>query len=408
MTEQPTEPGRITENIMHFGRVLRAAGLQVGPGKIIDAMRAVETAGISSRDDFYWTLHSVFVNRRDQREIFDQAFHVFWRNPQILERMMSLMLPTIQSDGQAEYETPSRRLLDALFPGRGDTGDQEETGEIIGDAAGTYSQQEILQSMDFETMSAEEIAKAKAIISRMRLPIMRVPTRRYAPNPRGAKIDMRASLRSALRSGSDTIPLKRSARRHRHPPLVVLCDISGSMSRYSRMLLHFLHAVTNDRDRVFTFVFGTRLTNITRFLRYRDVDVALEKVAESVEDWSGGTRIGHCIKTFNSQWSRRVLGQGALVLLISDGLDRDSGEGLESEVERLHKSCRRLIWLNPLLRYEGFEPKSLGVRAILPHVDEFRAVHNLQSLQDVARALAHEMPRTEEGHLGHTLGERTA
>ena len=393
---------------MHFGRVLRAAGLPVGPGKIIDAMRAVETAGISSRDDFYWTLHSVFVNRRDQREIFDQAFHVFWRNPQILERMMSLMLPTIQSDGQAEYETPSRRLLDALFPGRGDTGDQEETGEIIGDAAGTYSQQEILQSMDFETMSAEEIAKAKAIISRMRLPIMRVPTRRYAPNPRGAKIDMRASLRSALRSGSDTIPLKRSARRHRHPPLVVLCDISGSMSRYSRMLLHFLHAVTNDRDRVFTFVFGTRLTNITRFLRYRDVDVALEKVAESVEDWSGGTRIGHCIKTFNSQWSRRVLGQGALVLLISDGLDRDSGEGLESEVERLHKSCRRLIWLNPLLRYEGFEPKSLGVRAILPHVDEFRTVHNLQSLQDVARALAHEMPRTEEGHLGHTLGERTA
>jgi len=406
VTEQPTEPGRITENIMHFGRVLRAAGLPVGPGKIIDAMHAVETAGISSRDDFYWTLHSVFVNRRDQREIFDQAFHVFWRNPQILERMMSLMLPTIQSDGQAEYETPSRRLLDAFFPGRGDTGDQEETGEIIGDAAGTYSQQEILQSMDFETMSAEEIAKAKAIISRMRLPIMRVPTRRYAPNPRGAKIDMRASLRSALRSGSDTIPLKRSARRHRHPPLVVLCDISGSMSRYSRMLLHFLHAITNDRDRVFTFVFGTRLTNITRFLRCRDVDVALEKVAESVEDWSGGTRIGHCIKTFNSQWSRRVLGQGALVLLISDGLDRDSGEGLESEVERLHKSCRRLIWLNPLLRYEGFEPKSLGVRAILPHVDEFRTVHNLQSLQDVARALAHEMPRTEEGHLGHTLGER--
>ena len=407
MTEQPTEPGRFTENIMHFGRVLRTAGLPVGPGKIIDATRAVETAGITSRDDFYWTLHSVFVNRQDQREIFDQAFHVFWRNPQILERMMSLMLPSIQSDGQAEYQTPSQRLLDALFPGRGDTGDQEETGEIIGDAAGTYSQQEILQSMDFETMSAEEIAKAKAIISRMRLPIMRVATRRYAPNPRGARIDMRASLRSALRSGPDTILLKRSARRYRHPPLVVLCDISGSMSRYSRMLLHFLHAVTNDRDRVFTFVFGTRLTNITRFLRYRDVDVALEKVSENVEDWSGGTRIGHCIKDFNTQWSRRVLGQGALVLLISDGLDRDSGEGLETEVERLHKSCRRLIWLNPLLRYEGFEPKSLGVRAILPHVDEFRTVHNLQSLQDVARALASEKPRTES-QFGRTLGERVA
>ena len=405
MNEQPEDQGRFAQNIMHFGRVLRVAGLPIGPGKIIDATRAVEAAGITSREDFYWTLHCVFVNRRDQREIFDQAFHVFWRNPQILERMMSLMLPTIQSDGQAEYETPSRRLLDALFPGRGGAEDRGDTGEIIGDAAGTYSQQEILQSMDFETMSAEEIAEAKAIISRMRLPIMQVPTRRFGPDPRGSRIDMRASLRSAFRSGTDYIPLKRTARRHRHPPLVVLCDISGSMSRYSRMLLLFLHAITNDRDRVFTFVFGTRLTNITRFLRYRDVDIALEKVTEAVEDWSGGTRIGHCIKDFNAHWSRRVLGQGALVLLISDGLDRDSGEGLETEIERLHKSCRRLIWLNPLLRYEGFEPKSLGVRAILPHVDEFRTVHNLQSLRDVARALAREMPRAEEGQ---TPRERAA
>lgn len=408
VTEQPEEQGRFAQNIVHFGRVLRAAGLPVGPGKIIDATRAVEAAGITSRDDFYWTLHSVFVNRRDQREIFDQAFHVFWRNPKILERMMSLMLPTIQADGEAEHDTPSRRLLDALFPGRGEGGDDEESGEIVGDAAGTYSQREILQSMDFESMSADEIAEAKAIISRMRLPIMQVPTRRFAPDPRGGRIDMRATLRSALRSGTDTIPLKRSARRQRHPPLVVLCDISGSMSRYSRMLLHFLHTITNDRDRVFTFVFGTRLTNITRFLRYRDVDVALEKVAENVEDWSGGTRIGHCVKEFNARWSRRVLGQGALVLLISDGLDRDSGEGLEVEIERLHKSCRRLIWLNPLLRYEGFEPKSLGVRAILPHVDEFRTVHNLQSLRDVAQALAREMPRTEEGHMDQFAGERAA
>ena len=407
-TERPEEQGRLAENIMHFGRVLRAAGLPVGPGRIIDATRAVEAAGVARRDDFYWTLHSVFVNRRDQREVFDQAFHVFWRNPQILERMMSLMLPTLQADGEADHDMPSRRLLDALFPGRGDGGGDEESGEIVGDAAGTYSHQEVLQSMDFESMSADEIAEAKTVISRMRLPIMRVPTRRFAPDPRGARIDMRATLRSALRSGAGTIPLKRSARRRRHPPLAVLCDISGSMSRYSRMLLHFLHAVTNDRDRVFTFLFGTRLTNVTRFLRHRDVDVALEKVAENVEDWSGGTRIGHCLKDFNVRWSRRVLGQGALVLLISDGLDRDSGEGLEAEVERLHKSCRRLIWLNPLLRYEGFEPKSLGVRAILPHVDEFRTVHNLHSLRDVARALAREMPRAEEGHMDRPAEERAA
>tara|TARA_Y100001960_G_C14741607_1_gene863333 strand:- start:693 stop:1922 length:1230 start_codon:yes stop_codon:yes gene_type:complete len=406
MTDGLVEQGRFAQNIMHFGRILRAAGLPIGPGKIIDATRAVEAAGITSRDDFYWTLHAVFVNRRDQREIFDQAFHVFWRNPQILERMMSLILPTIQNSGQAENELPSRRLLDALFPKHGDSYDQGESSEIIGDAAGTYSQQEILQSMDFESMSSDEITQAKLIISRMRLPIMQVPTRRFVSDPQGTRIDVRASLRSALRSGADTIPLKRSTRRLRHPPLVVLCDISGSMSRYSRMLLHFLHAVTNDRDRVFTFVFGTRLTNITRFLRNRDVDVALERVSGSVEDWSGGTRIGQCIKEFNTQWSRRVLGQSALVLLISDGLDRDSGEGLELEVERLHKSCQRLIWLNPLLRYKGFKPKSLGVQAILPHVDEFRTVHNLQSLKDIAQALERRMPQIEEGHMNNRFRER--
>lgn len=406
--EPPGEQGRLAHNVVHFGRVLRAAGLPVGPGKVIDATRAVEAAGIASREDFYWTLHSVFVNRRDQREIFDQAFHVFWRNPRILERMMSLLLPTARTDGEAEYDQPSRRLLDALFPGRGEGEDDEEVGEIVGDAAGTYSRREILQSMDFESMSADEIAEAKAVIARMRLPIAPAPTRRFAPDSRGPRIDTRATLRSALRSGADVIPLKRSARRRRHPPLVALCDVSGSMSRYSRMLLHFLHAVTNDRDRVSTFVFGTRLTNITRYLRHRDVDAALEKVAGSVEDWSGGTRIGHCVKAFNVRWSRRVLGQGALVLLISDGLDRDSGEGLETEIEHLHKSCRRLIWLNPLLRYDGFEPKSLGVRAILPHVDEFRAVHNLRSLRDVARALGRGAPHTEEDRMDRFAGGRAA
>jgi len=225
----------------------------------------------------------------------------------------------------------------------------------------------------------------------MRLPIMAVPTRRLSPDPHGRRVDMRASLRASLRSGGG-VPLRHRSPKLRHPPLVVLCDISGSMSRYSRMFLHFMHAITNDRDRVHTFVFGTRLTNITRHLRHRDVDVALEKVAEGVEDWSGGTRIGHCLHDFNANWSRRVLGQGAVVLMISDGLDRDAGEGIGDEVERLHKSCRRLIWLNPLLRYAGFEPKSKGIKALLPHVDDFRTVHNLASLGDLAAALAQERP----------------
>jgi uncharacterized protein len=229
----------------------------------------------------------------------------------------------------------------------------------------------------------------------MRLPEMAVPTRRFRPDPNGARADMRATLRASLRAGG-LLALRRKSRGERQPPLVILCDISGSMQRYSRLFLHFMHAVTNDRDRVYTFLFGTRLTNVTRFLRYKDVDVALDKVTEAVEDWSGGTRIGRCLAYFNRVWSRRVLGQGAIVLFISDGLDRDAADGLEKEIDRLHKSCRRLIWLNPLLRYEAFEPKSLGMRAILPHVDEFRPVHNLESLDDLAVQLSRPQPRRLE------------
>ena len=392
--------GRLAENIVHFGRVLRATGLPVGPGRVIEAMRAVEAVGIARREDFYWALFSVFVNRRDQRELFDQAFHIFWRNPRLLERMLAMLLPsTFGAPAGHEKETP-RRLAEALYPGRGEDPDDPTEREIEIDASLTYSDGEVLREMDFESMSNEELAEARAAIAAMRLPIMRVATRRYAPDDRGPRIDMRATFRAGLRSGADIIVLRRRARIRRHPPLVILCDISGSMSRYSRMLLHFMHAITNDRDRVFTFVFGTRLTNITRHLRHRDVDVAVEKVSEFVADWSGGTRIGACLREFNRDWSRRVLGQGAVVLLISDGLDRDAGEGLENEADRLHRSCRRLIWLNPLLRYAEFEPKSLGVVAILPHVDEFRPVHNIHSLTDLAEALATEAPRRIEGWPG--------
>jgi uncharacterized protein with von Willebrand factor type A (vWA) domain len=381
--------GRLAENIVHFGRVLRAAGLPVGPGRVIEAIRAIEAVGIARRDDFYWALFSVLVNRRDQRELFDQAFHIFWRNPRLLERVLSVLLPSFGAPAAPENQPP-RRLAEALYPGRGETREGPDEREIEIDARLTFSAEEVLREMDFESMSADELAEAKAVIARMRLAIMRVPTRRYTPHGRGPRIDMRATLRAGLRTGAEMAPLRRRDRTRRHPPLVILCDISGSMSRYSGMLLHFMHAVTNDRDRVHTFVFGTRLTNITRHLHQRDVDIAVEKVSGDVADWSGGTRIGACLRAFNREWSRRVLGQGAVVLLISDGLDRDAGEGLAGEADRLHRSCRRLIWLNPLLRYAEFEPKSLGVAAILPHVDEFRPVHNIESLTDLAKALAKE------------------
>ena len=385
----------LAENVVHFARVLRAAGLRVGPDKVIDAVHALEIGGVRRRDDFYWTLNAVFLDRHEQQPLFDQAFHIFWRDPRLLDRIMHLLLPKIRGNTRKSEPESARRLGDALFP----AGFKQRTvphpsQKIDIDASFTFSEQELLQTMDFETMSAAELAQAKAAIARLRLPVRRVPTRRYAPSRQGNKVDMRATLRASLRSGSALIRLHKRAPVTRHPPLVILCDISGSMNRYSRMFLRFLHALTGDRDRVYTFVFGTRLTNITRYLRHSDVDVALGKVSTVVQDWAGGTRIGKCLHEFNRHWSRRVLGQGAVVLLISDGLDRDVGAGLEPEIERLHKSCRRLIWLNPLLRYEGFEAKPAGVKAMLPHVDDFRPVHNLQSLVGLAKALTDRGPET--------------
>ena len=386
---------RLAENIMHFARVLRGAGLPVGPDRVIDALRALEIAGVSDREDFYWTLASVFLDRREQFDLFDQAFHVFWRNPQLLERVMALLLPRVH--GRApEQSSLSNRIADPLAPKpRREPGSSEPPPQIQLDATLTFSERELLHKADFESMTVEELAQAKRLIAGLRLPIPEVRTRRLRPDARGPRVDLRATLRASVRGSADVIPLARRSPQRRHPPLVILCDISGSMSRYSRMFLHFLHAITNDRDRVHTFVFGTRLTNITRHLRHRDVDIALSAVAQAVADWSGGTRIGASLKTFNLRWSRRVLGQNAVVLLISDGLDRDAGADLTEAMERLHKSCRKLIWLNPLLRYEGFQPIATGVRAMLPHADEFLPAHNLDSLVDLARALspAHAHPR---------------
>jgi uncharacterized protein with von Willebrand factor type A (vWA) domain len=398
MAEATQRHSRLAQNIMLFARTLRAAGLPIGPGKVIDAVDAVKAAGIGSRDDFYWTLHAVFVQRRDQRDIFDQAFHIFWKNPQFLQRMMSMLLPQMRFDqAEEDREEIATRLAEALQGEKSAEAFSEMTAdeeEITIDAALTFSDRELLQDMDFDKMTNAEMAAAKKAIANLRLPIMEVPTRRFAADPRGRRVDMRATLRASLRSAG-AIPLKLKSPKRRHPPLVILCDISGSMSRYSRMALHFVHAITNDRDRVHTFLFGTRLTNISRDLRNRDVDVALDKVASHVKDWSGGTRIGHCLRDFNTKWSRRVLGQGAVVLLITDGLDREGVEGLEDETMRLQKSCRRLIWLNPLLRYEAYRPQSQGAKAMIRHVDDFRPIHNLESMQDLADALSHDAMRTE-------------
>jgi uncharacterized protein with von Willebrand factor type A (vWA) domain len=374
---------------MHFARLLRAAGMRVGSDRVIDCVRALEIAGAHQfplrRDDWYWTMSAVLLSRQEQRPVFDQAFRLFWRDPKLAERMMSLLLPKAHGRAAKPEEQQSQRLTDALFPQKSDS---QESEKLELEARLTFSSREVLSRMDFDTMSAAELAQAKKMLAELRLPLPLIRTRRFRVHRSGRRIDLRKTLRESLREGGDIIPLVRAAPTELHPPLVVLCDISGSMNPYSRMFLHFLHAITNDRDRVSVFVFGTRLTNITRQLRHRDVDVAMARVAEAIKDWSGGTRIGASLREFNFKWGRRTLGQNACVLLVSDGLDREAGEGLGEEMERLGKSCRQLVWLNPLLRYEKFEARPAGVRAMLPHVDLFLPVHNLKSLVDLARTLS--------------------
>jgi uncharacterized protein with von Willebrand factor type A (vWA) domain len=331
------------------------------------------------------------VTRRDQREIFDQAFHIFWKNPHLLERMMQMVLPTFKTNQPDQRDKEIiRRVSDALNEEREqEKQDQDKVDEqeIELDATMTFSDQEILQEMDFEKMTVTELEAAKSAISRLQLPLKEIPSRRYTMNSSRGIIDLRSTLRASMKRAADDIPLKYKAIRRKPPALIALCDISGSMTRYSRMLLHFMHTLTNARSEVFTFLFGTRLTNVTRYLRDKDVDDALEKASKAVNDWSGGTRIGECLHDFNHNWARRVLSRGSIVLLISDGLDRDSGIGLSKEVDKIKRSCNRLIWLNPLLRFDQFSPRSMGVRAILPNVHEFRPVHSLNSLTELAQAL---------------------
>ncbi len=378
--------GLLADNILNFVRVLRRAGLPLGPAKVIDALAAVAAVGIDSRADFRAALAAVLVSRREQLVLFDQAFDLFWRNPRLLERLLAALLPRVQ--GRTTDPPVPARLAQAMLPPAAPPRQPPGSEETELDATFTFSAREVLQKKDFATMSTEELAQVRAMLARLKLPLPLRRVRRTHPAAHGHVVDLRATLRGMTGALGAVAPLRFRARQQRTPPLVVLCDVSGSMDRYARMLLHFLHAITNDRHRVHVLTFGTRLTNITRALRHRDVDVALARVTAAVGDWAGGTRIGTCLAEFNRKWSRRLLGQNAVVLLISDGLDADAGEGLAFEAERLAKSCERLVWLNPLLRYAGFEARPAGIRALLPHVDDFLPVHNLASLRDLAEALS--------------------
>ncbi len=376
---------------MHFARMLRRAGLPVGLQATIGAAQALTLIDIGEREQARAALRAVMIRRHEHQDIFDQAFALFWRDPAAAQQAAALALLSNKVQQNQKPAPGARRVAEAMAtPRQARPRDEDQLPEF--DAVMTVSEREQLQTMDFEQMSAEQIANAKAEIRRLRLPLDLRRTRRLRPDQRGPRIDLGATLRRSLRRGGEITTLARARRVVRPPPLVVLCDISGSMARYAQLLLHFLHAVANDRDRVSVFLFGTRLSNITRQLKHRDAEVAFQMIAHAVPDWSGGTRIGEALAEFNRHWAKRVLAQGAVVLLVTDGLDRDGAAGLAENMDRLHRSCRRLIWLNPLLRWEGFQPKSQGIRAMLPYVDEFRTVHSLDSLRSLIDLLSRPAP----------------
>ena len=392
--------------IVDFSRMLWEMGLDIGPGRVVEVAEGLPLVRLGSRREFYYYLKANLVSRHEHEPLFDAAFAWFWRRadqpltapPPELEaaanrkRSAAALPPNRQrAEDQrnaqpkpqpgAQLRHPASRLRDARRKQAED--DREETEE----QRGIFSAEEALRRKDFEDFTWEEMREARELIAKMRWRLGMRQTRRLRPARRGASLDMRRTFRRSLRAGGEPVSLARRERRRKPRPLVIICDISGSMSLYSRLLLHFIHTVSNGREHVETFVFGTRLTRITRQLARRDVDAAMQDVTKSVQDWSGGTRIGDSLRAFNYRWARRTLGHGAVVLIISDGWDRGDTQLLAQEMARLQRNCHRLIWLNPLLGHQDYRPVTAGMRAALPYIDDFLAAHSLDSLIALGKLL---------------------
>ena len=381
--------GHILLNLLRFAEVLRRLGLDAGPANVLDMVRATEHVHIGRRGEFYQAARSIFVHRRQDLPVFDEAFNVFWRKPNTARSGMDL-----RSMGeQRRFRKPqvsagSDEPMDDTLALDGDP-DDESVSRI--DLTRTYSAREVLRQKDFAQFSGQEIAEARRMMASLRWDLGQRRTRRMIPGD-GANLDLRRTLRRSLQYGGELLDLAERGPKSRPRSLALICDVSGSMERYTRMLLHFIHTIAAGQPPTYNgieaFLFATRLTRITRQLRYRSIDQAIAEVSRAVPDWAGGTRIGEAVKTFNYQWLRRTLRGQAIVMIISDGWDRGEPELLARETSRLQRSCHRLMWLNPLLGSPDYQPLTQGMQAALPYVDDFLPVHNMNSLQALAERLS--------------------
>ena len=377
--------GQFLHNLLLFGRVLRKLGLDINPGRMMDLVNALDHIEIGRKSDFYYSARALLVHDREDLPLFDQAFELFWRKPS--ESW------DVEWQGLTQRRRRSRHIvtpppLDSATPATNDSASAPSPEMTVIEVTRTYSDRELLRQKNFAEMSAEEAEAVKRMMSHLLWNVNERRTRRKRPG-KGHLIDLRRTLRHSLRTEGEILRWSYREPKLKPRPLVIIADISGSMERYTRLLLHFIYGMKSAlRQPVEAFVFSTRLTRITRPLQVRDLDLALKQVGLLVHDWAGGTRIGESLKAFNFDWGRRVLGRGAVVLIISDGWDRGDVELLKREMARLKRNCHRLIWLNPLLGAPDYEPLTRGIQAALPHIHDFLPVHNLASLEDLAIRLS--------------------
>ena len=387
----------LLSNLMLFAGLLRRLGLDVGSGNVVDLVRATEYAPVGRKQDFYQAARCLLVHRKQDLALFDEAFQVFWRKP-----------ASGQSTRDLRTMGEDRRYRKPQLDPPPDAGDDTEAGDDREsqatdsvDLTRTYSAREVLREKDFANYSPEEIVEGRRMLAELSWDLGSRRTRRWVPG-RGPSLDLRKTFRLNLKYGGEPLDLARRRKKDKLRSLVLICDVSGSMEHYSRILLHFIHTIARGLDRVEAFLFATRLTRITRYLSHRGVDQAVDEVARAVPDWAGGTRIGQALKTFNYQWLRRVLRGGAVVLIISDGWDRGEPDLLAREASRLRRSCQRLIWLNPLLGSPEYQPLTRGIQAALPYVDDFLPVHNMNSLEALAHHLNNLSPARSFGPHYHS------
>ena len=370
---------KLLDNILRFIRLLRKSGVKIGNQSSIDALKGIKILKIGSRKEFYWSLHTTLINRNEDKEIFDQCFYLFWQNPKIMEQVFNLLIPQIGTQKSPENPKKQLKRISENLGKKNIDLEKNQKDEIIFDSQMSWSNKSSINSKDFEMMSLSELKEAEEVIKKLLIKSKNQLTRRWKSKDNGIKISYKNTIKKSIQNNG-IIKLGYRSQLKKSKSLVILIDISGSMESYSRIMLFFSHLLMQQQNDIEVFTFGTSLTRITRLLKNKDIDFSLNKIGNFVTDWAAGTKITSSINDFNLNWSRRILTQNQSLILISDGLERDQTKNLDFEINRLSMFAKNIIWLNPLLRYEKFEPKVASIKTILKYVNKIVPIHNINSI----------------------------